>query len=79
MHRFKIFIFLLFPLTMISQHITGKVYDAETSVKGAKIFNKNANSITYTNETGSFKINALIRRIQNSAKFKNTHLQKSKI
>lgn len=60
MYRFKIFIFLFFPLTMISQHITGKVYDAETSVKGAKIFNKNANSITYTNETGSFKINALI-------------------
>ncbi len=60
MYKFKVFVLLLFPFTMVSQNITGKVYDAETTVKGAKIFNKNKNTTTHTDETGTFKIIASI-------------------
>ncbi|GAA4960958.1 carboxypeptidase-like regulatory domain-containing protein [Algibacter aquimarinus] len=59
MHRL-IFVSLFFPSIILSQNISGKVYDAETNIKGAKINNKTKNIFTYTDETGNFNIPASI-------------------
>ncbi len=58
----KSILFLLFslPLVAFSQNITGKIYDAETTVKGAKVFNKNKNETSYSNELGDFSIKASV-------------------
>ncbi|XCF07342.1 carboxypeptidase-like regulatory domain-containing protein [Tamlana crocina] len=58
----KSILFLLFilPLIAISQNVTGKIYDAETTVKGAKIYNKNINETTNSNESGDFSIKASV-------------------
>lgn len=60
MLRFKFIIILLFPLSLLSQNITGKVYDAESTVKGAKIYNSTKNISTYTDDKGDFKLSASI-------------------
>lgn len=60
MHQFKCLLLFLLPFTLVSQEITGRVFDAETTIKGAKIFNKNKNNFTYTNEYGYFNINASV-------------------
>lgn len=60
MLKLKTICFFLFPFTMVSQHITGKIYDAETTVKGAKVFNTCKNIVTYTNNYGEFNIKASI-------------------
>jgi hypothetical protein len=52
----KALLFFLMPLAMFSQNITGKIYDSEYTVKGAKIFNKTKNSITYSDDKGSFDL-----------------------
>lgn len=52
----KRFIFLLLPLSVFSQNITGKVYDNETTVKGIDIFNINMRTHTFTDGNGNFKI-----------------------
>ncbi|WP_405296541.1 carboxypeptidase-like regulatory domain-containing protein [Algibacter sp. Ld11] len=56
----KTLLFFLLPATLISQNITGKIYDSESTVKGAKIFNKTKNAITYSDENGSFNIPAIL-------------------
>jgi len=52
----KTLLFLLFPVTMISQNISGTIYDAESTVKGAKILNKTKNIVTHSDENGNFNI-----------------------
>jgi len=52
----KVLLFFLMPLAMFSQSITGKIYDSESTVKGAKIFNKTKNSVTYSDDKGSFSL-----------------------
>jgi len=54
-------IFSLFPITILAQTINGKVYDAETTVKGALIVNITQNIMTYTNDEGDFKIAAKVK------------------
>ena len=49
---------LALPLTLLSQTITGKVYDAESTVDGAKIYNVTQNIMVYADEEGNFKIDA---------------------
>lgn len=58
--KFKILFFLILPTTVISQNITGKIYDEESSVKGARIFNISKNTSTYTDDEGLFKIKASV-------------------
>lgn len=45
---------------MMSQNITGKVYDNETTVKGIKVYNISQKRVTYTDEKGDFEISAVI-------------------
>lgn len=57
---FKLYLFILvfLPITVISQTISGKVYDAESPVNGAKIINLTQNFMVYADEEGNFKIEA---------------------
>jgi hypothetical protein len=50
--------FLALPFTLFSQTITGKAYDAESTVSGAKIINVTQNFMAYADEDGNFKIEA---------------------
>jgi len=59
--RLALLILLLLPISIFSQNINGKVYDAETTVKGALIVNVTQNIMTYTNDKGDFKIEAKIK------------------
>ena len=54
-------ILLLFPLLSASQTLNGKVYDAETTVKGALIVNMSQKVMTYTNDEGNFSISAKVK------------------
>ncbi|MDO5972048.1 hypothetical protein Q4Q35_19785 [Flavivirga aquimarina] len=56
----KYFIFILLPFSMLSQNITGKVYDNDTTVKGIDVFNLSKKTRTYTDNYGSFTIKASI-------------------
>lgn len=56
----KYFIFILLPFSMLSQNITGKVYDNDTTVKGIDVFNLSKQTRTYTDNYGSFTIKATI-------------------
>ena len=58
MHKFYCLVFLSLPVTLLSQTITGKVYDAESTVDGAKIYNITQNFMVYADEEGNFKIEA---------------------
>ncbi len=60
MSKIKILLFLILPTTVISQNITGKIYDEESTVKGAKVFNISKNTSTYTDDKGNFKIQASV-------------------
>lgn len=60
MYRLKIIILAIFPITMISQNITGKVYDSKTTLKGASIYNNTKGQINYTDKNGDFKIDVNI-------------------
>ncbi|WP_133085451.1 peptidase associated/transthyretin-like domain-containing protein [Winogradskyella aurantia] len=53
-------LFLSCNYTMLSQTLMGKVYDATSTVKGVKVFNKTQNSLTATNEDGDFSIPARV-------------------
>ncbi len=59
--RNSILILLLLPISLLSQTITGKVYDAETTVKGALVVNITQKIMTYTNGEGDFEIHAKVR------------------
>ena len=52
----KTLLFFLLPATMISQNITGKIYDSESTVKGAKILNLTKKTTVHSDENGSFEI-----------------------
>ncbi|TBN06629.1 hypothetical protein EYD45_01730 [Hyunsoonleella flava] len=56
----KHLLLLLFPLTLISQNIKGKVYDSESTVKGIKVYNVSQKRMTYTNNDGDFSISAVV-------------------
>lgn len=60
MRLLKFVAIFLSPLSLLSQNITGKIYDTESTVKGAKVFNATKNIITYTNDNGDFKLSASI-------------------
>lgn len=45
---------------MLSQQLTGKIYDQDAVVKGATIFNTSKSIITHTNDKGNFKIKASV-------------------
>ncbi|GAA3630455.1 hypothetical protein GCM10022397_15210 [Flavivirga jejuensis] len=45
---------------MLSQNITGKVYDNDTTVKGIDVFNLSKQTKTYTDNYGNFTIKASI-------------------
>lgn len=60
MPKLLILIFLCCPLAMISQHITGKIYDDESTVRGATILNKTQNIVTYSDDAGNFKLNVAV-------------------
>ncbi|GAA3611618.1 hypothetical protein GCM10022396_30750 [Flavivirga amylovorans] len=45
---------------MVSQNITGKVYDKETTVKGIDVFNLSKQTRAYTDDYGSFTMEATI-------------------
>jgi len=45
---------------MITQTITGTFYDAETTVKGVKIFNETENKVDFTDADGNFNIEAAV-------------------
>jgi len=51
---------LILPLMLFSQTIKGKIYDAESTVNGAKIFNLTQNLMVYSDEEGNFQIKASI-------------------
>jgi hypothetical protein len=59
--RQALLLLLLLPILSLAQTITGKVYDAETTVKGALVVNITQNSMTYTNGEGDFKIKAQLK------------------
>ncbi|MFK7782757.1 carboxypeptidase-like regulatory domain-containing protein [Psychroserpens sp.] len=61
MNKFFLVIFLCLPISLVSQTINGKVYDAETTVKGALVVNISQNIMTYTNDNGDFKIEAKVK------------------
>ncbi|MDO6758882.1 hypothetical protein Q4566_01615 [Tamlana sp. 2_MG-2023] len=51
---------LLFPLTMVSQQINGKVYDSETTVKGIAVYNLSEFSKAFTDDYGNFTLKASV-------------------
>ena len=51
-------ILILFPLFIYSQDIMGKVYDDDSTVKGALIINITKNDTTYTDTKGNFRLRA---------------------
>lgn len=52
---------MFLPFSFVAQTINGKVYDAETTVKGALVVNVTQKSMTYTNDEGDFEILAKVK------------------
>lgn len=44
----------------MAQSITGIIYDAETTIKGVKIFNDTQNKVDFSDARGNFKIEASV-------------------
>ena len=61
MRRYILLLILCLPLSILAQTINGKVYDAETTVKGALVVNVTQSIMTYTNDEGDFKIEAKLK------------------
>ncbi|MCB0382581.1 MAG: carboxypeptidase-like regulatory domain-containing protein [Psychroserpens sp.] len=61
MKRLVFLILIQLPISILGQTINGKVYDAETTVKGALVVNITQNSMTYTNDDGDFEIRAQVK------------------
>jgi hypothetical protein len=59
--RFIFLIVIILPKFILAQTINGKVYDAETTVKGALVVNVTQNIMTYTNDDGDFEIGAKVQ------------------
>ena len=68
--------FTCIPTFAISQQINGRVYDHESSVKGAKISNISKNSFSYSDEQGDFSIDA---SIQDTLKFTSLFHEEKKL
>ena len=60
MFKHKVIILFILPFSLISQTISGRIYDQESSINGAKLININNNMISYSNDKGIFKIKASI-------------------
>lgn len=60
MLKFNILFLLLLSSSISAQIISGRVYDNESTVKGAKIINTSRESITYSNGNGEFSIRASV-------------------
>ena len=61
MQRILFTILLLFFIqSLIAQTLRAKVYDATTTVKGIKIYNKTQNRITATDDEGNFSLTAKV-------------------
>lgn len=52
--------FLLLPYFLFSQVVSGKIYDKDDTVKGAKITNKSKQTFTYSTTKGDFSIKASV-------------------
>ena len=63
MKSLKLIIFLLLPLLAQAQIIKGVIYDNEAKVKGAKIINRTQNILTYSDDEGSFQIEAKVNDV----------------
>ena len=61
MKKLLLLIFTFLPFCSKAQTINGKVYDAETTVKGALVVNMSQNIMTYTNDEGDFNIEAKLK------------------
>ncbi|RED49562.1 peptidase associated/transthyretin-like domain-containing protein [Seonamhaeicola aphaedonensis] len=48
------------PIVALSQNINGKIYDEDSTVKGALIINLTQNDTTYSDIKGNFKIKAIV-------------------
>lgn len=46
------------PMVLMAQSISGTIYDAETTIKGVKIFNETQNKVDFSDASGNFKIEA---------------------
>lgn len=51
---------IFLPFSIVSQTISGKIYDHESTVKGATIVNKSQNIKSYSDDKGHFKIKASV-------------------
>ena len=53
-------LFCLFTTAMLSQNVTGTLYDSEAPISGSKIMNISSKSIATTDNIGSFKLYAKV-------------------
>lgn len=60
MFKIRVLILFLLPFSMFSQQLKGKIYDQETTVKGATVFNTSQSIISHTNDNGDFIIRAAV-------------------
>ena len=58
MKSLKFFLVLILPILSGAQTIKGMIYDAETTIKGAKLINSTQNILTYSDGEGLFQIEA---------------------
>lgn len=54
----KIFFIFCLPFIGVSQTVKGIIYDAETTIKGAKLVNTTKNILSYSDGKGNFEIKA---------------------
>ncbi len=59
-YKLKVLLLFLIPFSMVSQELVGKIYDEESTVKGATIYNISKAIIRHTNDKGDFKIEASV-------------------
>ena len=69
---------LLIPYFVCSQNINGKIYDEDSTVKGALIINLTQNDTTYSDVKGNFKLSA---KVNDSLMFRSLfhHIKKVRI
>lgn len=58
MKQFYILVFICLSAISNAQTIKGFVYDAETTVKGARLINSTENTLNYSNDKGYFELKA---------------------
>ena len=63
-----LFLIIALPFLSSSQTLKGKLYDATTTIKGAKVYNKTQHSITTTDVNGNFSI---IAKVNDTLVFKD--------